>query len=55
MVPWFNNYKFSYYGFGIPAWALYSISGTFIYALIIYYLINNYWDIYKRSEKNKCK
>tara|TARA_B100000029_G_scaffold178704_1_gene176075 strand:+ start:180 stop:344 length:165 start_codon:yes stop_codon:yes gene_type:complete len=53
MVPWFNNYNLGYYGFGVPSWALYSILGTFIYALIVYYLISNYWDIYKASEKNK--
>ena len=42
-VPWFykSSNLDSIYGF--PVWAFYSILFTFIYAVIIFYILSKYW------------
>ncbi|MEC7927276.1 MAG: hypothetical protein VX767_03490 [Candidatus Neomarinimicrobiota bacterium] len=45
-VPWFFFDDDSISIFGMPIWAFYSLSFTFVYACFIYFLIKKYWNIY---------
>ena len=49
-VPWFSNDMKIRSIFGVPSWALYTLSSTFIYAVCIYYFLNQYWSV---SASNK--
>tara|TARA_Y100000590_G_scaffold318554_1_gene360447 strand:+ start:2743 stop:2895 length:153 start_codon:yes stop_codon:yes gene_type:complete len=40
--------------FGFPIWALYSLSATFIYAIIIAIFLQKYWSV-SASEDNLSK
>jgi len=52
-VPWFFTDFDSRMILGFPLWALYSISTTFIYAVIIAVMLGRYWDISAGNDESE--
>jgi len=44
-VPWVFSKPSSILFYGMPIWAVYSLSVSFLYAGVIFYFIGKYWNI----------
>jgi len=52
-VPWFFTNFDNKMVWGFPLWALYSISMSVLYAMLIAILIGRYWDISAGKDENE--
>ena len=54
-VPWFYFSPEIQFAVGFPAWAIYSILTTFIYAIIVFYFLGKYWHLSASEDKENIE
>ena len=54
-MPWFFTDFSTKVILGFPAWAIYSLSTSVVYAIIIAFLLEKYWSVSASEDENESK